>query len=107
MGQFFRIMLHSPRLTIAAFLMIFGGISGAIKHREAEAKKPNPWSQGSSSTGYSAQAQVDDGWGNGTRPVDGKTPAGQGVTTQKVWKNEDGVVFEEEDVKALDRSEYE
>lgn len=107
MGQFFRILLASPRLTFAVFLMVAGGLGSALNSREAEAKRPSPSSQNSGSNGYSAQAQVDDGWGNGTRPVDGKTPAGQGVTTQKVWKNEDGVIFEEEDVKALDPSEYE
>lgn len=107
MGQFLRILLASPRLAVLAIIMVVGGITGALGHREVDAKKPNPWGQEASSDNYSAQAQVDDGWGNGTRPANGKAAAGQGKTTQKVWKNEDGVVFEEEDVKALDRSEYE
>lgn len=104
MGQFFRILLYSPRLTISACLLMIGGVSGALKHRDAEAKKPNPW--GTSEYASDTAHEVG-GWGKDTAPATRLAPAGPRETNEKVWNNEDGVIFEEEDVKALDPSEYE
>jgi hypothetical protein len=108
MQQFFRILMFSPRLTIGVFFMIFGGIGGALSSGgSVEEKKSNPWGKNGSGSTYSAQDRADDGWGNGTRASNGKADRGRVVTKEKVWVNKDGVIFEEEDIKALDRSEYE
>jgi hypothetical protein len=106
MGQFFRILLTSPRLTVSVCLLIIGGVSGALKHREAEAKSTNPWSN---SDQVASSSSDDDagGWGKSTKPASRTAPSKADAEPVKVWQNEDGVIFEEEDVKALDRSEYE
>lgn len=103
MGQFFRILLYSPRLTIAVFLMLAGGITGAVKSRDAEAKPANAWAK---DDGFNDGSSAGD-WGKDTRSASARpTPQAAGEQP-KLWKNEDGVIFEEEDVKALDPSEYE
>lgn len=103
MGQFFRILLASPRLTLALFLMVTGGITGAIKSREAEAKPANAWSK---DDGFADGSSAGD-WGKDTRPASARPTPRAGEEQRQLWKNEDGVIFEEEDVKALDPSEYE
>lgn len=104
MGQFFRILLYSPRLTISVCLLIIGGVTGALKHREAEAKPANPWSSQDESFADGSSAGE---WGKDTRPASARPTQRAGEEPRQQWKNEDGVIFEEEDVKALDRSEYE
>ena len=108
MGQFARILLLSPRLTVMVFMLIFGGIGGALSHKEpAEYKTTNAWGKQSADSSYTAQDRADDGWGSGARSGNSSAPARSGPTTQKVWVNKDGVIYEEEDIKAFDRSEYE
>ncbi len=107
MGQFFRILLVSPRLTLAVIMMIVGGIGGALHSRDpVEHKSKNAWSKDSGSS-YSAQDRADDGWGSSTRTANPRDSRSSGKVTEQVWVNKDGVIYEQEDVKALDRSEYE
>lgn len=103
MGQFFRILLASPRLTIAIFLMIGGGIGGALKSRETEVRPSTPWSQDESFADGSSAGE----WGKDTRSASARPTSRAAEEPRQQWKNEDGVIFEEEDVKALDPSEYE
>ena len=109
MRNFFRILMISPRLTMAVFMMLVGTIGGvATRDRGEEPKRSNPWGKESSGGNYSAQQRADDGWG-GSTPASNKRDNGRASTrtTQQVWVNKDGVIFEEEDVKALAPSEYE
>ncbi|MFM5922916.1 MAG: hypothetical protein ACKOPG_01850 [Novosphingobium sp.] len=108
MSQFFRILLFSPRLTVAVCLMLFGAIGGTVTKSRSDERKPhNAWSKENSGGYYTAQKRADDGWGGQTRASNARDNVGSGRTTEQVWVNKDGVIYEQEDVKALDRSEYE
>jgi len=107
MAQFFRILLYSPRLTILAFLLITGGISGALKHRDNEKEASSPWDMGESDGSSPQTLQEVGGWGKDTKSAGQPAPPVAVETNPKLWKTEDGVIYEEEDVKALDPSEYE
>ncbi|MCC6925191.1 hypothetical protein [Novosphingobium sp.] len=107
MEQFFRILLFSPRLTISVALLIIGGISGALKQRDDANESSGKWAKDHQSAAYSSAEQDVGGWGKDTRPAGrAAAPSSEG-SNPKLWKNDDGVIFEEEDVKALDPSEYE
>jgi len=107
MGQFFRILLLSPRLTISVCLLIIGGVSGALKHRDNEKKASSQWVQSERDSAYSETAMEVGGWGKDTQSAARPAPPAPRETNEKLWKDDDGVIYEEEDVKALAPSEYE
>lgn len=107
MSQFFRILLFSPRLTVMVVMMLFGVIGGTVtKSRSDERTSHNAWSRQGSDSTYTAQKRAEDGWGRRTRTGNPRDVRG-GATTEQVWVNKDGVIYEQEDIKAFDRSEYE
>lgn len=107
MTQFFRILMFSPRLTVLAILAIFGAITGKAANSSDASQSRNAWSKQDSGARYSAQKRSDDGWGTRTRSVNPRDDGRAAVTHRKVWRDSDGVIYEEEDIKAFDRSEYE
>lgn len=107
MGLFSRILLSSPRLSITAFLLVIGGVSGALKHRDNQKKVSSQWGQDESARTYSATVQEVGGWGKGTRSAAKPAPPVARETNEKLWKDDDGVIYEEEDVKAFGPSEFE
>ena len=107
MSQFFRVLMFSPRLTLIAIMVIFGVIGGKVSRGTDERKPANAWSTQGSERIYSAQARRDDGWGSKTHSTNPRDDGRAAVTRQKIWRDKDGVIYEEEDIKAFDRSEYE
>ena len=107
MAQILRILTFSPRRTLLAIIMLFGTVAGTVKGRSERHHSSNAWSKQDSVSRYSAQKRSDDGWGSRTHSVNPREDGRAAVTTRKVWRDKDGVIFEEEDIKAFDRSEYE
>lgn len=102
MQALFKILTFSPRLTVGVFMMLFGGIGGALSSRDTdERSSSNAWSKNSSDSYYSAQKRADDGWGSRTKTSNARDSRG-GATYETVWVDRDGVVHEKEDMKAID-----
>jgi hypothetical protein len=107
MNGFFRLLTFSPRLTVGALMLLFGGIGGAMKGtHSAEHRSDNPWSSSNSGGTYSAQKRADDGWGSTTRTASGRDSR-SGTSYETVWVDRDGVIHEKEDMKAIDPDAFE